>query len=225
MEVFHKGEQGAVLCGLDSFVRSVEHYASHGVTFPDLSKVKLDFEVAVNKFIDENPMSSWQLKGIEYPLPDYGNCRLDIVGIDPEGYWAIADFKYKRQLKLDYLTKTITDYKDSWQFQHYPWAWNDMVSKGGTEYEPVQRIWLYLVVASPFKILKYPFFVKESLQKMWLQSAQQKWADIRAIETGDRQAVMSAVHRDQYGECPFKRACLEFNFDPGLIEYTKVPKQ
>ena len=130
-------------------------------------------------------------------------------------------------MKLDYLSKTINDYRDSWQFQHYPWAYNDYVTKAQPEgLQQIQRIYLVLVIADPFKVLTYPFFIKDKLQTRWLQSAQQKWADIAALQKGDRQPTLAASHRDAFGGCPFKPACLEMDLDPALMQfkYCQVPK-
>jgi len=141
---------------------------------------------------------------------------------------AIADNKYKRTLNADYLNKTVSEYRDSWQFQHYPWAYNDWVDhvSGGEIQTKVERIWLIMVIAEPFKVLQYPFFVNKKLQKRWVESAKQKWADIHAYETGNRQVTMATVHRDNYGDCPMKEACLEMDLDPALMQfkYCIVPR-
>lgn len=230
-EAIHKGVaiDEAKACGLAYWQKSLQHYVTHGVSFPDTTKTTEQLGKAFEKYAAQNPFVQWQTKGVEFALPEYGNCRLDYLGIDPEGYWAIADLKYKRQLKLDYLNKTINDYRDSWQFQHYPWAYNDWVKQSGPTndyFKPIQRIYLVLVIADPFKILSFPFFIKDKLQTRWLQSAQQKWADITALQKGDRQPTLSASHRDAFGDCPFKKACLEMDLDESLMqfEYTKVPK-
>ena len=228
-ESIHKGIsiEESTITGLQYWDRSVSHYVTHGVSFPDLTKTRAQLGTAFGKYAEQTPFKQWQCKGVEFPLVDYGNCRLDYLGIDPESYWAIADLKYKRQLKLEYLNKTINDYRDSWQFQHYPWAYNDWVSKTKPEgLQPIQRIYLVLVIADPFKILTYPFFIKDKLQVRWLQSAQQKWADIDALQKGDRQPTLAASHRDAFGDCPFKQACLEMDLDPALMQfnYVQVPK-
>lgn len=217
------------------FDRQVAHYVQYGVTFSqDLAHTREILGKSLVKYAAQNPFEKWQIKGAEVSLKDYGNCRLDVLGIDPEGYWSIADIKYKRQLKLEYLNKTINEYRDSWQFQHYPWAYNDYVEKnpvedhqnGGLLWEPAVRMYLVLVIAEPFRVLSYPFFTKDKLQVRWLRSAQQKWLDIKAIEDGEREPVMSAVHRDMYGDCPLKRACLEMALDPQLMshEYVQAPR-
>ena len=227
----HAGLSSGVDEAQKLFDRQVEHYIRYGVTFTqDMQHTRDTLGKSLVKYLVQSPFDKWQIKGAEVQLKDYGNCRLDVLGIDPEGYWAIADIKYKRQLKLDYLNKTINEYRDSWQFQHYPWAYNDYVSKvhagNGCTWEPAVRMYLVLVIAEPFRILSYPFFTKDKLQVRWLRSAQQKWLDLYAIETGQKEPTMSAVHRDMYGDCLLKRACLEMDLDPQLMqhEYVKVPR-
>ena len=208
--------------------KTLQHYVTHGVSFPDTTKTRDQLAVALGKYATQHPFLQWQIKGVEFPLVEYGNCRLDLLGVDPEGYWAIADCKYKRQLRLDYLNKSINDYRDSWQFQHYPWAYNDWTKQQPIDagFMPIQKIYLTMVIADPFKIFTYGFFIKEKLQTRWLQSAQQKWADITALQKGDRQPTLAASHRDAFGDCPFKKACLEQDLDPQLMmfDYVQVPK-
>jgi hypothetical protein len=229
-ERIHGGHSDGVSIGLSYFDQSILHYIKHGVSFSmDVAKARSVLEKAMTKYVEHNPFKTWQLKRTELELADYGRCRLDVLGIDPEGYWSIADLKYKRTLNSEYLDKTVNEYQSSWQFLHYPWAYNEytlMANKGITDYQPATRIWLVLVIAEPFKVLTYPFFVNDQLQARWIQSAQQKWADIAAIESGDRQPIMAATHRDAYGECPMKSACFEMNLDENLMsfKYTKVPR-
>lgn len=210
------------------FDRTTEHYVKYGVSFnTDLAAVRENLGKALVKYHAQNPFKSWQIKGAELELRDYGKCRLDVLGIDPNGIWSIADIKYKRQLKLDYLNKTVNEYRDSWQFQHYPWAYNDYINKQHVlGFEPCQQMVLVLVIAEPFKVLPFTFMVKDKLQARWITSAQQKWADISAIESGEREPIMATTHRDQYGDCPMKRACLDLDLDPALMafEYVQVPR-
>jgi hypothetical protein len=241
-QVIHSGATDYLARGLRLFDRLIEHHVQYGVSFnTDLAKVRKELASSFDKYAEANPFKQWQVKAVELPLKDYGNCRLDVLGVDPEGYWAIADNKYKRTLDLEkYLTKTVNDYRDSWQFQHYPWAYNDWVIKNQPSFgvhgtgiieepqvlEQVTRMYLVLVIAAPFKVLTYPFFTNPKLQIRWLRSAQQKWADITAIESGEREPTMSTTHRDGYGYCSMKKACLEMDLDPDLMQfdYVKVPR-
>jgi hypothetical protein len=229
----HAGLSDGIAEAQRLFDRQVAHYIQYGVSFThDMGQTRETLGKSLVKYAAASPFKTWQIKGAEVALKDYGNCRLDVLGIDPEGYWAIADIKYKRQLKLDYLNKTVNEYRDSWQFQHYPWAYNHYaqsindIQNGSNPWQPAVRMYLVLVIAEPFRILTYPFFTRDKLQIRWLQSAQQKWADIHAIETGERQPTMSATHRDAYGPCNMSKACLEMDLDPALMqfEYVQVPR-
>jgi len=228
-EAIHNKTSNGVDIAHTLFDRTVSHYVTHGVSFSmDLAKAKAVLLKTLERYHAADPLKGWEIQATELSLKDYGNCRLDIVGRDPEGYQSIADNKYKRTLSADYLNKNVADYRDSWQFQHYPWSYNswiDHVSGGELKYK-VERMWLILVIAEPFKVLQYPFFVNEKLQRRWAASAQQKWVDIHAYETGNRQVTMATVHRDNYADCPMKEACLEMDLDPALMQfkYTKVPR-
>lgn len=216
----HEGTGDGVRVASDLFDRTVNHYVLHGVSFStDMAKVKDELCKILGKYSKDNPFNKWTNVQAEVTLKDYGNCRLDVVGVDNEGYVSIADCKYKRTLKTDYLNKTVNEYRDSWQFQHYPWAYNEGCLPQAT------RMYLVLITASPYRVLTYPFTVKPALQKRWAASAQQAWADIAAIESGNRQPRMATVHRSNFGDCPMKRACFDLDLDETLMqfEYTKVP--
>lgn len=227
----HLGQGTGVAAAHKLFDRTVAHYVQYGVSFNmDLEKVRGNLGTSLVKYEAQHPFRLWKVVAAEWELYTYGKCRLDVLGIDNAGIWSIADIKYKRSLKLDYLNKTVNEYRDSWQFQHYPWAYNDWVAnreaKGITDHQKAQQMCLVLVIADPFKILYFTFVVKDKLQVRWIRSAQQKWADIDAIEKGEREPTMATTHRDQYGDCPMKRACLDLDLDPALMafEYVQVPR-
>ncbi len=207
------------------FDRTVAHYVKYGVSFSmDMGAVKDQLVKALGKYHKENPFKTWKVVATELELKNYGRCRLDLLGIDSQGVCSIVDLKYKRSLNIDYLNKTVNEFKDSWQFQHYPWAYNEWVIS--PEYLKAQQMCLCLVIANPFKIYYYPFQVNLPYQKIWIASAQQKWADIHGIETGERQPTVSTVHRGPYGDCEMKKACLEYQMDPQLMQfdYVQVPR-
>jgi hypothetical protein len=164
---FARGSQDIHLgtgTGVDSavalFDRTVAHYVKYGVSFSmDMSIVKDQLVKALTKYHKDNPFAKWQVIATELELTDYGRCRLDLLGIDSSGVWSIVDIKYKRSLNVDYLNKTVNEFRDSWQFQHYPWSYNQWCSNNTYIFQPVQQMCLCLVVANPFKIYYYPFQV------------------------------------------------------------------
>lgn len=228
-EEIHTGRGPGIAEATALFDRTVDWYLAHGVSFDNrLSGVRDGLCESLEKYAKQNPFTKWRIKEVEFELHDYGRCRLDVLGIDPNSNWNIADIKYKRSLNLEYLNKTVTDYLESWQFNHYPWAYNDWLAKNNrpSDHQPVTHMTLVLVIAKPFKVLPFTVAVNEAYQKRWYESAQQKWADIYAIENGDKKPCLAASHRDAYGYCPMKRACLELGCDPALMqfEYTQVPR-
>src|SRR5690349_10642062 len=121
----HRGVGPGIDPAVHLFDRTVAHYIQYGVSFSmDLSTVKAQLVKALEKYHKDNPFSKWQIIATELELHDYGRCRLDILGTDPDGIWSIVDLKYKRSLNIDYLNKTVNEFRDSWQFNHYPWAYN-----------------------------------------------------------------------------------------------------
>lgn len=239
-EEIHTGRGPGIDEASALFDRTVDWYLSHGVSFDNrLSGVRDGLCESLVKYAKQNPFTKWQIKEVEFELYDYGRCRLDVLGVNDSANWCIADIKYKRSLNLEYLNKTVTDYLESWQFNHYPWAYNDWLRKYEEEqkndkgfnrsierYFPVTHMALILVIAKPFKVLPFTVAVNDAYQKRWYESAQQKWADIYAIENGDKKPCLAASHRDAYGYCPMRRACVDLDLDENLMmfEYTKVPR-
>ncbi len=228
----HNDIGNGVLPALSLFDRTVAHYVKYGVSFSmDMGAVRNQLEKSLVTYHSLTPFAGWNIIATELELKNYGRCRLDILGIDPSGCWSIVDIKYKRSLNLDYLNKTVNEYKDSWQFQHYPWAYNQYLWDSQAINDPnawkyAHQMCLMLVVAKPFNVYYYPFAINELYQKIWLKSAHQKWADLQAIESGERQPTVSTVHRGSYGQCEYTKACLEQQMDPQLMQfnYVQVPR-
>lgn len=210
------------------FNRTVDHYMVHGVSFNSLlDGVREECLAALVKYQTANPLKGWQIKGVEVELAEYGHSRLDVLGVSPVHGWSIVDIKYKRYLKPEYLSKTITEYQHSWQFQHYPWAYNQWRLTQPEGWGQVNTMALLLVVAKPWRVQLVPFVVDEIYQRLWYKGAQQKWSDVAAYEAGNRIPVVATNHDTKYGPCPMKKACLEYGLDEGLmqIDYVRVPKQ
>lgn len=223
----HLGTGPGIEPAVRLYDRTVCHYLQYGVTFSmDMGAVKEQLIKALTRYHKENPFSKWQVIATELELKDYGKCKLDLLGIDSNSTWSIVDVKYKRSLNVDYLNKTVNEFRDSWQFQHYPWSYNQYVPMEGGKLQTAQQMCLCLVVANPFKIYYYPFQVNLQYQKIWIDSAYQKWSDINAMEKGERKPTVATVHRGPYGDCEFKKACLEQQMDPQLMQfdYVQVPR-
>lgn len=200
----------------------IQHYVDHGVTFEvTVEELIGASEVAwsLAKYAKEQPLKGWTIKHIEHTLPEHGGCIIDLGGLDTDGIVSVLDFKYKRNLEARYEQSTIDEYLTSWQFQHYPWAYGEHLGV------PCYRMYLCLVVAKPrFYIKLVPHEIHPETQQIWLTSARAKWA---RMAQEDAIPEMSSRHKDQFGLCPYYRACFDYHLDEGLMkqEYVQVPRR
>lgn len=223
MAAFHKGVTVDMLTAqaLDHLRRGIDHHVKHGVLFDGPAEAIVDgsgLSEVLGKYSKENPFSAWQILDVETTLEEYGRCRIDIGGVDSDGVLAVADAKYKRNLKPEYESSTIDEYFTSWQFMHYPWAY------GAYKGTPCHRMYLCLVVWKPrFYIKLVPHEIHPDTQAIWLASARQKWGRMGRTDTVPE---MSTRHRDQFGWCPYYRACFQYHLDESLFgnDYVKVPR-
>ena len=224
MSSFHTGTAVADCTeqALDLFERSLVHYSQHGVVFDKPVQEMVDdsgLDTVLEKYAAENPFARWRILDVERQLPDHGKCRIDIGGYDEDGLLAVGEAKYKRYLKADYESSTIAEYLCSWQFMHYPWAYGDY------RQENCYRIYLCLVVWKPrFYVKLVPHEVHPETQQIWLESAKAKWA--RMAQRDHTVPEMSTRHRDQYGWCPYYKACFQYHLDENQFgsDYAVVPR-
>lgn len=211
----------AVTKALGSLREDLSHHIAHGVMFEATIEEIItasEVEGSLNKYAKENPFAGWVLNHIEHTLPDHGRCIIDVGGRDTDNELAVADIKYKRSLEARYEHTTIEEYLTSWQFLHYPWAYGEYMG------EPCYRMYLCLVVAKPrFHIKLVPHEVHPETQQIWLASARAKWARMAQ----DTLPEMASRHKDQFGLCPYYRACFDYHLDEGLmrLDYTQVPRR
>jgi hypothetical protein len=197
------------------------HHMTHGVDFGATAHEIVErapFERGLKLYAEQFPFMGWTFLDVERQLPS--RSRIDLGGYDADGLLAVVDHKFKRQLEGRYLSSTIDEYLSSWQFLQYPWEY------GQYKQSPCYRIYLCLIIVAPTPSVKLiPHEVHPETQAMWLASARQKWADREAERQGHRPLTMATTHRNQYGWCPFYRACFDYHLDPGLMstEYTHVP--
>jgi hypothetical protein len=111
-----------------------------------------------------------------------------------------------------YRQKTIQEYANSHQMLHYGWAGKESYG------EPIHTYYIGLAVLEPrwaFDLLPYPIH-PEALE-VWLGSARRVWGDMEAEERGERVPWLSANHSDNFGQCPYYKACFVHHYDPPLM--------
>lgn len=180
--------------------------------------------------VDPIPLS-WKIIGAEVPFPDHGNARPDVI-IENDWGFAPVDYKFKETLYVRNgetedaaRFRTLLEYKDSWQMLHYVWAIRQVYGK-------CDRYYICLGELSPKPHFTLQAFeVSDETLAMWVQSAQQYWWTMEQIDTPGRfehfVPAMAAVHRNQYGECEYRKACFEHRLDENLMsfDYIKIERR
>lgn len=180
-----------------------------------LDKLPARCTKAVTNYVVSDPMpDTWQVVGVEHAFgPEYGNSRPDVVVKDDTGL-AIVDYKSKLQLRAEYRQKTLNEYANSHQMLHYGWAGQEIFG------EPVHKYYIGLAVIEPrwaFDFVPYPIH-PETLET-WLTASKRVW-ELMEAEEGENGAVpwMSANHSDNFGQCPYYKACFVHHYDPDLMK-------
>ncbi len=169
---------------------------------------------AVDKYIAHDPLPpTWTILDIQRTLPDHGNCRIDLGVRSHTGQLGVLDFKFKRNLKAEYRTRELEDYRESWQFKHYAWAYGEAMG------EPVQFYGVILTCLEPrFEVIFDPVPVDPEMLTRWLTGARRVWAQMEKEDAGEAEPWEAASHRDQYGRCEFFNACFLHRLHPHLME-------
>lgn len=186
------------------------------------SRLEPRIRKAVSSYIATDPIpDSWRIVDVEKDFgPEYGNARADLVVMDDLNALAMLDYKSKLTLKAEYRAKTVQEYANSPQMFHYSWAGQSVYQK------QVARYFIGLAVLEPrwaFDLLPFP--VHPESVGVWLQSAQTIWRDMEDEEAGRRVPWLSSDHSDQFGQCPYYKACFNHHYDPALMvqDYVKLP--
>jgi hypothetical protein len=93
--------------------------------------------------------------------------------------------------------------------------------------ENVRHYYIGFMVLEPeysFEVI--PFEIHPETMQMWQNGARQTWADMEALDKGERLPTVAATHSDAFGECPYKRACFEHHLDSVLMaqDYVRVER-
>lgn len=207
----------AALAELDATGRVCISYAQE-----DLDHVRPRVTRAIARIIERDPIPrDWTILGTEVTLPDHGYCKIDLPVRDPKNL-AVVDFKTKRYIRADQLTKERRELAHKWQQLHYAWAYGEAMG------EQVTRFWIMLVVLEPkFDVHFWPYDIHPEHLKGWIVSARQTWADMDATERGERPPVQRPNHFDKYGACEFYDACFTYHYDEGAMvqDYIQVKRK
>lgn len=216
-------QESVITQSTDLFNKQFEYCLDKGISFePDVdSLVREELRRVIPQYCKHTPIQHWKsVQGVEYKWEDYG-CRPDLFGIDTEGDTVIPDIKYKSTLENRYLNSNLAEYKDDAQFLQYNKVYRIV---NGLPDDALVYSQVILVVGHPFKIHCPKWTYRPETLQMWYTRSQQLTKDIQEIEAGRRIPAPSLTHKDHFGVCPMKDACIDFALDEGLMltKYVKL---
>lgn len=169
---------------------------------------------AVTNYVVSDPLpDTFKIVDVELNLgPEAGNARPDLVVRDNLGL-AMVDYKTKVQLLARYEAKTKMEYGNTHQMLHYGHF-------GERHYgEPFGRYYIGLVVFEPrFHTEFVPYPYNTEVLATWARTSQSAWAIMEKEDKGEQVPWMSANHSDNFGQCPYYKACFTHHYDPELMK-------
>jgi PD-(D/E)XK nuclease superfamily protein len=167
----------------------------------------------VTKYVENDPIpASWPILDVERILPEWGPCIIDLGLEHPMGP-VVLDYKVKTEAGK-WLEQDKADYGESEQRFHYSVAYGDYLAR------PVYGFTICLVIVEPTVriYLLDPFVNDPRVLDRWRRVREgATWKLMEMEERGEIPVGMSPRHRDQFGPCPMKQICLEYDFDEDLI--------
>lgn len=168
---------------------------------------------AVSEYVINDPMpDDWQIVDVEASLGEpAGNARPDLVIRNSTGLYMV-DYKSKVQLLARYENKTKGDYANSHQMLHYGHF-------GKLHYnEDLAGYYIGLAIFEPkFRCEWLPYPYNGETLKTWAATTPSAWATMEREDNGESAPWMSNNHSDNFGDCPYKKACFEYHYDPALM--------
>lgn len=207
------------------FDRQYTYCETAGIVFdPNVASIsRAELRRVIPLYAHYTPVRQWKkVLGVEYKIEQY-SCRIDIVGINCDGFHVAGDIKYKTSLESRYENNTIEEFHWDPQFLQYNHAFREDQKLGADV--PVYST-LLLVVGTAFRIKQIDWLYTPEQLALWLASAKDLSIAIREIKDGKALPRAATVHKSNFGWCPMKKACLEYNLDPELMarDYVKLER-
>ena len=169
------------------------------------SIVKTELARVIPQYFAQTPVRQWKkVTDVETPIPAYG-LRPDLGGIDEEEIDVVGDVKYKATCRAGYYESTVEEFQHDTQFKNYNYGWQKYK---GLKDKPC-RSTLILVVGHPFSVRAHPFVYHNHILEEHIDAAKIRSEEIAEYKRGERSLVEALTHRDHFGWCPMKKACLE----------------
>lgn len=182
------------------------------------SIVKAELARVIPQYFAQTPIRTWQkVTDVETPIPAYG-LRPDLGGIDHLGLDAVADVKYKAKCQAEYYSSTVEEFQHDTQFMNYNYGW---AKHKGLVDKPVYS-YLILVVGYPFSVRQHGFVYHKHVLDAHIEAAKIRSEEIGEIKRGERSLIPALTHRDHFGWCSMKKACLEQHRDREMMKVDYV---
>lgn len=158
--------------------------------------------------------------------PAGGYARPDVTVDDGRAPRVPLDYKTtlamnKRPEDLEFtISKKIAGWANSFQMFLYC---DQETRRAG---RPIQHYYIGHIVIEPFSFELLPFEIHPETMVAWKNSAKVTWEDMTAEDEGLRAPRMAATHANEYGPCPYQKACFTHHWDPALLanDYVRVPR-
>lgn len=178
-----------------------------------LQQVDPRIRKSVSNYVLNDPLpDEWEIVSVEESLgEEAGNSRPDLIVRDGDGL-AVVDYKTKVELKAQYYYKTVGQYANSHQMLHYG---HFASRKFGEDFA---KYYIGLAIFEPkwrFDLLPYPY--NPETMATWAGTVTGAWAQMEKEDNGEAAPWMAATHEDNFGQCPYYKACFTHHYDPALM--------
>lgn len=153
--------------------------------------------------------------------PAGGYMRPDLIVKDSRA--PRVPFDYKHSLSLgqkpgdrDFIrAKKVSGWSNDVQFMSY------------SRHEGVLHYYVGHLISEPtFQYETLDFVIHPETMRAFNRAITQTWKDMEDEDAGRRAPLMASRHSDEFGPCPFEKACFTHHWDWQLMgqDYVRVPK-
>ena len=216
VKALYAGQPDGTQHALDELTEAVEEARAWGRDDPpDLSDMRTRIRQTMAVYRPE----PWTIIAIDQHI---GRAVLDLVIREGDGL-AVVDIKTKQKKPRDpYWTRQLHEWRKSWQLMEYRWrVWEQIHRDTDGPLHPVNA-YVHIIVAEPFEVVTHPITPDPG----WAQDAQ--WIG-KLMDASDidryRWRNRSRCHDWFGGDCPFLRACWDFEGEETRfpVDYVQRP--
>jgi len=156
----------------------------------------------------------WEIIGCELTLSN--NCRLDLIGRDPNGCLSIVDFKCRKALEPTRARNWIEKQMYGNQAMTYRYMYE-------TDFqERAEKFYICLMSAEPKYLMMEGRMYNEQRYALWKDSAEVSWRRMEAEDETGTIGEENPNHANEFGQCQYTDACLIMGRDETEMRRTYV---